>query len=67
MTKMEEQHVQLMINVYRQYILSDSWKRRNDLKRQLSRLEKDWEEYKKHKKGDSYGTRKEETRRPCTV
>lgn len=57
MTKMEERHVQLMINVYRQYILSDSWKRRNDLKRQLSRLEKDWEEYKKHKKGDCYGNK----------
>lgn len=67
MTKMEEQHVQKMLDVYRQYVLSDSWKRRNDLKRQLTRLEKDWEEYKRHKKGDMHGTRNKETRRPCTV
>lgn len=67
MTKAEEQHVQKMLDVYRQYILSDSWKRRNDLKRQLTRLEKDWEEYKRHKKGDMHGTCNKETRRPCTV
>lgn len=57
MTKAEEQHVQKMLDVYRQYILSDSWKRRNDLKRQLARLEKEWAEYKRYKKGDIYGNK----------
>ena len=67
MTKAEEQHVQQMLDTYKQYILCDSWKRRNDLKRQLARLEKEWAEYKRHKKGDIHGTCKNETRRPCTV
>lgn len=65
--KTERDHIESMMEVYRQYLLSDSWKRRNDLKKQLTRLEKDWEEYKRFKKGGKYGTCQNENRRPCTV
>lgn len=67
MTRSEEQHVQKMLDTYKQYILSDSWRRRNDLGKYLARLEKEWAEYKKYRKGESHGTCKNETRRPCTV
>lgn len=45
----EKEHINKMLSVKKQIYLTDSWKRRNDLERQLNRLEKEWFRYKKLK------------------
>lgn len=42
-------YVEQMVTVYRQYLMSDSWKRRNDLKKQLTWMEKELRQYRKFK------------------
>lgn len=49
-------YVEQMVMVYRQYLMSDSWKRRNDLKKQLTGMEKELRQYRKFKE-NSYGVR----------
>jgi hypothetical protein len=51
MTKAEEIHFKKMLETYRQYLLTDSWKRKKDLKKSLASLEKDWFDYQRFKNG----------------
>jgi hypothetical protein len=51
MTKAEEIHFKKMLDTYRQYLLTDSWKRKKDLKKSLASLEKDWFDYQRFKNG----------------
>lgn len=44
MTK-EHEHIEKMLDIKRQIYTTKSWKRRNDLNKHLSRLERDWWEY----------------------
>lgn len=50
--------VEQMVKVYRQYLTCGSWKRRNDLKRQLAGMEKELRQYQKYK-GEKNGVCKE--------
>lgn len=49
MTKSEQEHIDKMLEIKKQIYLTNSWKRKNDLTKYLSRLEREWEEYKKLK------------------
>lgn len=51
-------YVEQMVRVYRQYLTSCSWKRRNDLRKQLDGMEKELRQYQKYK-GELDGVRKE--------
>lgn len=51
-------YVEQMVRVYRQYLTSRSWKRRNDLRKQLDGMEKELRQYQKYK-GEMDGVRKE--------
>ena len=51
-------YVEQMVRVYRQYLTSRSWKRRNDLRKQLEGMEKELRQYQKYK-GEMDGVRKE--------
>lgn len=51
-------YVEQMVRVYRQYLTSRSWKRRNDLRKQLDGMEKELRQYQKYK-GELDGVRKE--------
>ena len=42
-------YVEQMVRVYRQYLTSRSWKRRNDLRKQLDGMEKELRQYQKYK------------------
>lgn len=43
----EKEHIEMMLDIKRQIYETKSWKRRNDLNKHLSRLERDWWEYRK--------------------
>ena len=45
----EKEHLDKMLNVYKEICICTSWKRKNDLKRQLAKLEKEWETYQRIK------------------
>ena len=45
----EKEHIDKMLEIKKQIYLTDSWKRRNDLQKQLDRLEKEWFRYMKIK------------------
>lgn len=51
MTKAEEIHFNTMMETYRQYLTTTSWKRQKDLKKSLASLEKDWFDYMRFKNG----------------
>lgn len=53
-------HVEEMVKVYREFLTSDSWKRRSDLKRQLAKMEKELRQYQKFK-GEMDGVHKKKT------
>lgn len=46
----EQEHLNKMLEIKKQIYLSDSWKHRNDLQKQLDKMEKDWFRYIKIKK-----------------
>ena len=52
MTKSEEIHFNSLMDTYRQYLTTPSWKRRKDLKKSLLSLEKDWFDYQRFKYGE---------------
>lgn len=52
MTKSEEIHFNSLMDTYRQYLTTSSWKRRKDLKKSLLSLEKDWFDYQRFKYGE---------------
>lgn len=52
MTKSEEIHFNSLMDTYRQYLTTSSWKRRKDLKKSLLSLEKDWFDYQRFKCGE---------------
>lgn len=45
MKAMEKIHLDAMMDTYREYLTTKSWKRRRDLKRHLASLESDWFDY----------------------
>jgi hypothetical protein len=46
----EKEHLEKMKKVYEEICNCTSWKRKNDLRRQLAKLEKEWETYNKLKR-----------------
>lgn len=52
MKTMEQIHLQAMMDTYKEYLITKSWKRKRDLKRHLAGLESDWFDYQRIKQDE---------------
>ena len=52
MKTMEQIHLQAMMDTYKEYLTTKSWKRKRDLKRHLAELERDWFDYQRIKQDE---------------